>query len=56
MGGQFLARGERLQDLTLDPIGHLNPTGHREAAAVLGSILEAASARGSLVQERVPVP
>jgi hypothetical protein len=56
MGGQFLARGERLADLTLDPIGHLNPTGHREAAAVLGPILEQARTRSRRVQERVAIP
>jgi hypothetical protein len=50
MGGQFLARGRRLQDLTLDPIGHLNPAGHREVAAVLAPILDEARARAGRVQ------
>jgi hypothetical protein len=32
-------RGLKLHDLTLDPIGHLNAAGHREAAAALVSAL-----------------
>lgn len=50
MGGQFLARGRRLQELTLDPIGHLNPAGHREAAAVLGPVLDDLGTRRSRVR------
>jgi hypothetical protein len=39
MGEKFRERGLRLHELTLDPIGHLNAAGHREAAAVLVSVL-----------------
>ena len=39
MGERFRERGLRIQELTLDPIGHLSPAGHREAASVLSSVL-----------------
>lgn len=39
MGERFRERGLKLHDLTLDPIGHLNADGHREAASVLSSVL-----------------
>jgi hypothetical protein len=39
MGGQFLARGQRFHDVTLDPIGHLSPVGHSEAAVVIDQML-----------------
>lgn len=39
MGEKFRERGLKLHDLTLDPIGHLNAGGHREAASVLISAL-----------------
>lgn len=39
MGERFRERDLRIDGLTLDPIGHLNATGHHEAAAVLAPIL-----------------
>jgi hypothetical protein len=43
MGERFRARGLSIQELTLDPIGHLNAAGHRETASVLSSVLPPAS-------------
>lgn len=38
----YLAQGARWQDITLDPIGHLSPEGHRLAASILADVLRQA--------------